>query len=85
MFRLHLHIESMYERTHTYSGDDPQDNSCPVLFSTIAPVANNSERSKQGREQHATPSWARLTSGDKQAGKMRGENSTKEARKEVRE
>lgn len=58
---------------------------CAVLFTTIGPTANNSDRKKEGREQHATPSWNRLTSGDKQSGKMRGENSTKEARKECKE
>ncbi|MFA5130470.1 MAG: hypothetical protein WC477_06195 [Patescibacteria group bacterium] len=52
-----------------------------IMFTTMCPTANNSERSKTGREQHATPSWNRLTSGDKQSGKMRGENNTKEARR----
>lgn len=56
-----------------------------IAFSTMSPTANNSERRKLGREEHATPSWNRLTSGDRQAGKMRGENSTKEARKEMRD
>lgn len=46
----------------------------PIMFSTINPDVKNTERKMKGYEQHATPSWARLTSGDKQSGKMRGEN-----------
>jgi hypothetical protein len=64
--------------------DAPKDE-LPILFSTINPDVKNTDRKMQGYEQHATPSWNRLTSGDKQAGKMRGENSTKEARKECKE
>jgi len=57
----------------------------PIMFSTINPDVKNTNLQRNGREQHATPSWARITSGDKQAGKMRGDNSTREARKEINE
>lgn len=71
-------------RAHTMASD-VDDTACAIAFSTIGPSANNSERAKLRKEQHATPSWNRLTSGDKQSGKMSGENSTKEAKKECKE
>jgi len=64
---------------------DDTSKGAPVTFAIMSPDANNKKLGEQGYEQHATPSWNRLTSGDKQSGKMRGENSTKEARKECKE
>lgn len=52
-----------------------------IKFSTMVPSTNKIESGGE-IEEHAAPKWMRLLSGDKQ--KMRGENTTKGAKKEAR-
>lgn len=44
-----------------------------IRWPMIAPDVNNKSLRDKGEPEHATPSWNRLTCGDSQSCKMRGE------------
>lgn len=51
----------------------------------IPPDVNNKTLRDRGEPEHALPSWARITCGDKQSSKIRGDNITQSEKRNERE
>lgn len=56
-----------------------------VRWPLIPPDVNNKTLRDRGEPEHSLPSWARITCGDKQSSKVRGDNITQSEKRNAKE